>query len=148
MLAHVAEETARLSHGFLGALFSVLIALEKAPWFATMSLCFWLFMTFVVNSFALHLFQAISKNDANSTASKVALIVVCYIFVIASLVLVLAAVTTPSPAFSDNPFVLPGFALFQFPNPIPVQVGIAIFALFTIITNMTGFLANQRSEKN
>lgn len=54
MFSHIAEETSRLSHAFLGALFSVILIFGNEDFWAVMWLCFFLYTTFVLNSASMH----------------------------------------------------------------------------------------------
>jgi hypothetical protein len=55
MFSHVAEETTRLSHGFLGALFGfMLVTADKNFWVLSI-LCLALYVAFVLNTSILHL---------------------------------------------------------------------------------------------
>ena len=53
MFSHIAEETTRLAHGFLGALFGVILLLSPNAFWPVASLCFCLYVAFIVNSGAL-----------------------------------------------------------------------------------------------
>jgi len=54
MFSHVAEETTRLSHGFLGALFGILLVMADRHFWLIAVLCLALYVAFVLNTSILH----------------------------------------------------------------------------------------------
>lgn len=137
MLSHISEETARLSHGFLGALFSVLIAMNQEPWFAVTSLCVWLFFCFLLNSFALHLFKVVTKSaSGDDKTGSIIWLVLMYLLSVGLLIL----------AFAVYGFGFELFGYFQsgIQNEIVIRIGLGVFMLFMFFTNLTGFFARNK----
>lgn len=58
MFSHIAEETTRLAHGFLGAIFGVIIMFSVQNFAAATLLCLALYTTFVVNTLIMKLAYA------------------------------------------------------------------------------------------
>lgn len=63
MFAHISDETRNLSHGFLGALFSVLLVFSESDFWMVIGTSIFLYFNFVVLTSALHFyFKAVAQN--------------------------------------------------------------------------------------
>lgn len=83
MFSHVAEETTRLSHGFLGALFGLLIVSSSAHFWSLVILCTALYVAFVVNTSWLHL---VFKAKMPTTSARGAILQASALVVIETLI--------------------------------------------------------------
>ena len=75
MFTHVSEETTRLAHGFLGALFAYLIVMAEGQVGPVIQLCLALYVAFVFNSTILFMFQKIAVENANKYVAWMALLI-------------------------------------------------------------------------
>lgn len=68
MFAHLADETRNLCHGFLGALFSVILVLARGDTLAVLAVCGALYLNFVFITAALHFYFKAVHSNGNSGA--------------------------------------------------------------------------------
>lgn len=128
MFSHIAEETARLSHGFLGALFSCLLVFSNESSFAISILCLSLFSIFIASTMSLHfLFKAV--HEENSTYFVYTLICVLVYFSLFLFTIIGFAIDiSPIMKFSTGTY------------PV-IRVGLVVFATFLVALNISHIAA-------
>ena len=121
MFSHIAEETTRLSHGFLGALFSLVIIMTPGDVWPIVILCFSLYAFFFLNSAALHfLYRAVVENRTEA------------VFAVTGISIILGIM-----AFGF--FVTYGmgaFVSFELEYIEALRIGLVIFFAFIVLMNI------------
>jgi uncharacterized membrane protein len=146
MLAHIAEETTRLSHGFLGALFSVIIALSSSreqAWYIAL-LCVLLYVVFLSATGILYSFAKIFDPMANDDRRSI--LKINYLTIIPSLAFFFIGLCCVYFGFIHDKY-----RIFRFDDKVimQVEIGCSVFALFMsflIITHMGVIFARPQAR--
>ncbi|HEX8225999.1 MAG TPA: hypothetical protein VF605_19505 [Allosphingosinicella sp.] len=122
MLSHIAEETTRLSHGFLGALFSFMIIVADSNFWTVAILCFAMYVAFVMNTSALHLVFRLAVQGLTDRALWMVLLFIGETIVVAGLFFVYW--------LNMEEYFAPKYAL-------PLQFGMTVYAAFIGLMNLS-----------
>lgn len=127
MFSHIAEETTRLAHGFLGALFSFLIVTATTLFVPIAVLCVALYTTFVVNTLTLKLVYSSAVDGERGAVIPMVILIVVEALMVSGIVLVYGL------QYGVN--FNWGTAL------LPMQFGLAVYAAFLTLMNMAHVVA-------
>jgi hypothetical protein len=125
MLSHIAEETTRLSHGFLGALFAFMIIVADTKFWPVAGLCFALYVAFVMNTIALHLVFKLSVMGADG----------CVIWLVPTVILETLILATVFFVYW-----LDMQAYFAAKYVLSLQFAMVVYAVFITLMNLSHFV--------